>query len=48
MLAKLNITIPEVKKAIEAQNIIAPGGKFGGEPNPEGTEFTVQFCYLTV
>ena len=40
MLAKLNITIPEVKKAIEAQNLIAPGGKFGGEPNPEGTEFT--------
>ncbi|AZQ64668.1 efflux RND transporter permease subunit [Flammeovirga pectinis] len=40
LLAKMNITVPEIKNAIENQNLIAPGGKFGGEPSPEGTEFT--------
>jgi len=39
-LAHLGITIPEIKKAISEQNIIVPGGKFGAEPAPEGTEFT--------
>ncbi len=39
-LAQLNMTVPEVIAAVKAQNIIAPGGKFGGEPAPPGTEFT--------
>jgi HAE1 family hydrophobic/amphiphilic exporter-1 len=39
-LAHLGITIGEIRKAISEQNIIVPGGKFGAEPAPEGTEFT--------
>lgn len=39
-LAKLGITIPEIMDAIRQQNVIAPGGKFGSEPAPAGTEFT--------
>lgn len=40
ILAKLNLTIPEITQAITNQNIIVPGGKFGAEPSPKGTEFT--------
>ncbi len=40
VLAKLGITIPEIINAIKSQNVIAPGGKFGAEPAPSGTEFT--------
>jgi HAE1 family hydrophobic/amphiphilic exporter-1 len=40
LLAKLGITIPEIMNAIQAQNVIVPGGKFGAEPAPPGTEFT--------
>ena len=39
-LAKLGITIPEITNAIRQQNVISPGGKFGAEPAPKGTEFT--------
>lgn len=39
-LAKLGITIPEIQNAIKDQNAIVPGGKFGAEPAPKGTEFT--------
>lgn len=39
-LAKLGITIPEIVDAVRQQNVIAPGGKFGSEPAPPGTEFT--------
>ncbi len=39
-LAQLNMTVPEVVAAVRSQNVIAPGGKFGGEPAPAGTEFT--------
>jgi len=39
-LAKMGITIPEIMNAIREQNVIAPGGKFGAEPAPKGTEFT--------
>ncbi|WNJ20290.1 efflux RND transporter permease subunit [Pontibacter sp. G13] len=39
-LAKLGISIPELNNAIREQNIIVPGGKFGAEPAPPGTEFT--------
>jgi HAE1 family hydrophobic/amphiphilic exporter-1 len=39
-LAQLGLTIPEVLNAINQQNILVPGGKFGAEPAPPGTEFT--------
>jgi HAE1 family hydrophobic/amphiphilic exporter-1 len=39
-LAKLGITVPEIVNAIRQQNVVAPGGKFGAEPAPPGTEFT--------
>jgi HAE1 family hydrophobic/amphiphilic exporter-1 len=39
-LARLNITVPEIITAIREQNVIVPGGKFGAEPAPPGTEFT--------
>ena len=39
-LAQLGITVPEIIDAIRQQNVIVPGGKFGAEPAPPGTEFT--------
>ncbi len=39
-LAQLSMTVPEIISAIREQNIIVPGGKFGAEPAPPGTEFT--------
>ncbi len=40
LLARSGITIPEIVNAIRQQNVIAPGGQFGAEPAPPGTEFT--------
>ncbi len=39
-LSQLGLTIPEIQNAINQQNVIVPGGKFGAEPAPPGTEFT--------
>jgi HAE1 family hydrophobic/amphiphilic exporter-1 len=39
-LAKLNITIPEIIHAIQAQNNVNPAGQIGAEPVPKGQEFT--------
>ena len=39
-LAKLNITVPEIIKAVNAQNAVNPAGKIGGRPTPPGQEFT--------
>lgn len=39
-LAQLGLTVPEIINAINEQNIIVPGGKFGAEPAPPGTDFT--------
>jgi len=39
-LSQLGLTVPEIINAINEQNLIVPGGKFGGEPAPPGTEFT--------
>ena len=39
-LAHMGITVPEIINAINDQNVIVPGGKFGAEPAPPGTEFT--------
>ena len=39
-LSQLGLTVPEIINAINEQNIIVPGGKFGAEPAPVGTQFT--------
>src|SRR5215813_2921281 len=39
-LAKLNVTVPEIIKAIQAQNTVNPAGQIGGEPVPKGQDFT--------
>ena len=39
-LAKLNITVTEIVKAIQAQNKVNPAGQLGGEPAPENQQFT--------
>ncbi len=39
-LAQMGISVPEIIDAIRAQSVIVPGGKFGAEPSPPGTEFT--------
>src|SRR5690349_10449856 len=40
LLAKLGITVPEIISAIDAQNTVNPAGQIGGEPVPQGQEFT--------
>jgi HAE1 family hydrophobic/amphiphilic exporter-1 len=40
IMSKLDITIEDVTNALQEQNVISPGGKFGAEPAPAGTEFT--------
>ena len=39
-LATLNITVPEVIRAVNAQNNVNPAGQIGGEPVPAGQVFT--------
>ena len=39
-LAQMGITVSEIMDALRAQSVIVPGGKFGAEPAPPGTEFT--------
>ncbi|HUI50701.1 MAG TPA: efflux RND transporter permease subunit [Terriglobales bacterium] len=39
-LAKLQITVPEIINAIQVQNNVNPAGQIGGEPVPQGQEFT--------
>jgi len=39
-LSKLNITVPEVISAIDAQNTVNPTGKLGAWPNSSSQEFT--------
>jgi HAE1 family hydrophobic/amphiphilic exporter-1 len=39
-LSKLGITIPDIIKAVQAQNTVNPAGQIGGEPVPQGQEFT--------
>lgn len=40
IMSKLGVTVEDVKNALNAQNMISPGGKFGAEPAPMGTDFT--------
>src|SRR5438445_338377 len=39
-LAKLGITVTDIRNAIQAQNTVNPAGKVGGEPAPDDQEFT--------
>src|SRR5262245_5484392 len=39
-LAKLSITVPEIVAAIQSQNSVNPAGQIGGEPAPQGQEYT--------
>jgi len=39
-LARLSVTVPEIVNAIGAQNSVNPAGQIGGEPAPQGQEFT--------
>ena len=39
-LAALNITTPEIERAISDQNTVNPAGQVGGEPIPPGQAFT--------
>jgi HAE1 family hydrophobic/amphiphilic exporter-1 len=41
-LAKLGLTVPDITRAIQEQNVIAPAGQIGGPPAMPGTEFTYQ------
>ena len=40
VMSKLGVTVDDVKNALNSQNMISPGGKFGAEPAPTGTDFT--------
>ncbi len=40
LLAKLNITVPEIVAALQSQNSVNPAGQVGAEPAPPGQEFT--------
>lgn len=39
-LAQLSLTIADVQRAIQQQNVIAPAGQIGGPPAPKGTDNT--------
>jgi multidrug efflux pump len=39
-LAQMGITVPEIINAIQQQNTVNPSGKIGGEPVPQGQQFT--------
>ncbi len=39
-LAKLQVTVPEIIRTLREQNTVNPAGQIGGEPVPEGQEFT--------
>jgi HAE1 family hydrophobic/amphiphilic exporter-1 len=39
-LAKLQVTIPEIARALQQQNTVNPAGQIGSEPSPAGQEFT--------
>jgi HAE1 family hydrophobic/amphiphilic exporter-1 len=39
-LAKLGVTVPQIVGAINTQSTVNPAGQIGGEPVPQGQEFT--------
>ena len=39
-LAKLHVTVPQIVAALQTQNSVNPAGQIGGEPVPQGQQFT--------
>ncbi|HEX3992948.1 MAG TPA: efflux RND transporter permease subunit, partial [Acetobacteraceae bacterium] len=39
-LAKLQVTVPQIVSALQAQNTVNPAGQIGAEPSPNGQQFT--------
>ncbi len=39
-LSNLQLTIPDITRAIQEQNVLVPAGQIGGEPAPPGNQFT--------
>jgi HAE1 family hydrophobic/amphiphilic exporter-1 len=39
-LARLGVTVPQITSALQTQNTVNPSGQIGGEPVPNGQEFT--------
>src|SRR5215468_6297579 len=39
-LARLGVTVADITSAVKAQNKVNPAGQIGGEPVPEGQQFT--------
>ena len=39
-LAKLQVTVPQIVAALQAQNTVNPAGQIGAEPSPNGQQFT--------
>ena len=39
-LAKLQVTVPQIINAVQTQNTVNPAGQIGGEPIPNGQQFT--------
>lgn len=39
-IAKLGLTVTDLQNAIQKQNAVNPAGQIGGEPAPQGQEFT--------
>lgn len=39
-LNKLNVTVPQIVSALQSQNTVNPAGQIGGEPVPNGQQFT--------
>jgi HAE1 family hydrophobic/amphiphilic exporter-1 len=39
-LKVMNLTIPDLVNAVNAQNVLSPAGQIGGPPAPKGTEYT--------
>lgn len=40
VIAKLGLTVPDMVRAVQEQNVISPAGQIGGPPAPAGTDFT--------
>jgi HAE1 family hydrophobic/amphiphilic exporter-1 len=40
VIAKLGITVPDIVRATQEQNVISPAGQIGGPPAPPQTDFT--------
>jgi HAE1 family hydrophobic/amphiphilic exporter-1 len=40
VLGKLGLTVPDLVKSVQDQNVISPAGQVGAPPAPEGTDFT--------